>query len=327
MNRLALAFALVVCLDVAVRAEPAISVYAQPVPLNDSGPGREQIGELTFRGGLVLRSSDPRFGGFSGLHVSADGAMLVAVSDRGSWLTLGLAYDPAGRLVGIGKASIGALIGENGKELAYRDTDAEALTVLEDGSMLVAFERNHRILRYPSSSPPFAKRPTRLAALPGFEPASPNTGVEALAAFGEGSLIAIGEFPRGGQGALTGWIGRSGVWEQFAYATRPGFRVSDAGLMPGGDLLILEHHYSFLLGTIVRLVRVPQNAVAGGRRVEGYEIAQLKSPVTTENFEGVSIRRGNAGETLVYILSDDNFNPRQRTLLFMFGLRTNGGPN
>jgi hypothetical protein len=38
--------------------------------------------------------------------------------------------------------------------------------------------------------------------------------------------------------------------------------------------------------------------------------------------EGVSARRGPNGETLVYVVSDDNFNaPLQRTLLMMFELR------
>jgi len=36
--------------------------------------------------------------------------------------------------------------------------------------------------------------------------------------------------------------------------------------------------------------------------------------------EGVAARRGPDGETLVYLISDDNFHILQRTLLLMFAL-------
>jgi hypothetical protein len=54
--------------------------------------------------------------------------------------------------------------------------------------------------------------------------------------------------------------------------------------------------------------------------LEGRVIAEFLPPVTVDNFEGVAVRRGEDGETLVYVLSDDNFNPDQRTLLLMFEL-------
>ncbi len=36
--------------------------------------------------------------------------------------------------------------------------------------------------------------------------------------------------------------------------------------------------------------------------------------------EGIAARRGPGGETLIYLISDDNFHPWQRTLLLMFEL-------
>ena len=49
-------------------------------------------------------------------------------------------------------------------------------------------------------------------------------------------------------------------------------------------------------------------------------IARLSNSLTIDNFEGIAARRNDAGETLIYILSDDNFSLLQRTLLFMFRL-------
>ena len=47
----------------------------------------------------------------------------------------------------------------------------------------------------------------------------------------------------------------------------------------------------------------------------------LRPPLIFDNFEGIAARSGAGGETLIYLLSDDNFNPLQRTLLLMFALR------
>lgn len=302
-------------------AQEAIPVFSQTVPLDPRDLKVQRVGELEFRGGIALRSTDPRFGGFSGIHISTDGASLLAISDRGNWLRLALRYDRGGRLIGAADAEIGALIGENGQALSGADADAEALAVLPDGSMLVAFERRHRILHYPEASPPFSKPPTIFPAPEGLDQAPPNGGLEALTHVGRGFFVAIAERLSAGGGAVAAWVGRGGLWEPFAYVRKPGLRVTDAALLPRGDLLILEHRYSAETGSVVRFVRVPRSAIAPGRRVEGRELALLEPPLTTDNFEGVAVRRGAPGEALVYALSDDNFNPLQRTLLLMFAIK------
>jgi hypothetical protein len=307
-------------------AQQPIAVFSQTVPLDPRDAANRQAGELEFRGGIALRSTDQRFGGFSGIHVSADGANVLAISDRGSWLRLSLSYDRAGRLSGATRAEMGALIGEDGRPLTGSDGDAEALAVLADGSMLVAFERRHRILHYPEASPPFSKPPVPFPIPEGLDEAPPNAGLEALAHVGRGFLVAIAERMTSGGGALAAWVGRGGVWEPFGYVRKPGMRVSDAALLPGGDLLVLEHRYSAQTGSVVRFVRVARNAIVPRRRVEGRELALLEPPLTTENFEGVAIRRGDKRETLIYVISDDNFNPLQRTLLFLFAMKPDEPP-
>ena len=120
-------------------AQQPVAVFSQTVPLDPRDPARREVGALEYRGGIALRSTDARFGGFSGMHIATDGTTLLAISDRGAWLRLALLYDKAGRLAGAARAEMGALIGEDGLPLAGTDRDAEALTVLPDGSMLVAF--------------------------------------------------------------------------------------------------------------------------------------------------------------------------------------------
>jgi hypothetical protein len=321
LRRIAALFVFIVFGAGAPAAQEPVAVFSQTVPLDPRDPAARQAGALEFRGGIALRSTDARFGGFSGLHVSTDGATLLAVSDRGAWLRLRLTYDKRGRLAGAGRAEMGALVGEDGLPLSGTDRDAEELAVLADGSMLVAFERRHRILHYPEASPPFSKPPVRFPAPQGLEEAPSNGGLEALTHVGRGFLVGIAERMTAGGGALAAWVGRGGVWEPFGYVRKPGFRVTASALLPAGDLLVIEHRYSAASGSVARFVRVPRDAIVPRRRVEGRTLAEIGPPLTTENFEGVAIRRGEGREALIYVISDDNFNPLQRTLVMMFAVR------
>lgn len=317
---------LLACSAVASVAQEPITVFSQTVPLDPQKPANREVGELEYRGGIALRSTDPRFGGFSGIHISTDGGTLLAISDRGAWLRLSLTYNSAGRLVGASRAEMGPLIGEDGEPLKGVNADAEALAVLADGSMLVAFERRHRILHYPEAQPPFSKPPVPFPVPEGLEEAPANGGLEALAHVGRNFFVAIAERMTTGGGAVAAWVGRAGIWEPFGYVRKPGLRVTDAALLPAGDLLVLEHRYSAAAGSVVRFVRVPRNAIAPHQRVEGKELALLEQPLTTENFEGVAVRRGQGREALIYVISDDNFNPLQRTILMMFALKDEAPP-
>jgi hypothetical protein len=52
----------------------------------------------------------------------------------------------------------------------------------------------------------------------------------------------------------------------------------------------------------------------------GQVLAELRPPLVGENFEGIAVRRGARGRVLIYLVSDDNFNALQRTLLLQFSL-------
>jgi hypothetical protein len=55
-----------------------------------------RFGSLEFRGGLVLTSRHPAFGGISAIHVEPDGNRFIAITDRGSWLRGRIVYRQTG---------------------------------------------------------------------------------------------------------------------------------------------------------------------------------------------------------------------------------------
>lgn len=298
-------------------AAQAVTVTATPVPLNADDPGQTTAGPLTYRGGLHLRADDPAFGGFSGLGVSADGRRMVAVSDRGRRLSAGLAYDGAGNLVGLEGAEVGTLSGRQGFPLLDEsEWDAEAMSPGVEGEIIVAFERRHRLWRYlpgrtiPEPLPP----PAELAATP------PNNGIKALTLLADGRLLALTPGVPGRARAI-GWVSDPDGWSVLTYESTRGYILSGAATLPGGDVLVLESLWVLRGGNTVRLKRVRGGAVAAGAHIVGEPVAELRRPLTVDNFEGIDVRRGPKGEVLVYLLSDDNFSADQRTLLLMFALQ------
>jgi len=97
--------------------------------------------------------------------------------------------------------------------------------------------------------------------------------------------------------------------------------VVDAAGLPGGGALVLERSFSFLGGFGGRLCRLRAPALAEpvAAVLEPEALLALLPPLPVENYEAVSAVR-HGGRTLVALLSDDNENRLQRTLLLLFDL-------
>ncbi len=310
---------LLLMLPLAAAAKP-LDVSSRRVHLNADDPGVERIGRLSWRGGIELSSADEDFGGLSALLVSADGARIIAVSDQGRRVSARLLYDSDGRLAGIAEARIGKLAGANGKHLkGKRHKDAESLARLRDGSLLLSFEHEHRILRYPAAKKPLKKTPELLEPPPGLSDLPKNKGVEALAVLDGGRVVAITQ-GRDKDKDVAAFLRQDGRWSRLSYPKNGEFKPTGAARLPSGDLLVLERYFTWLGGPAARLVVIDSAEVRPGATLKGREIAEFRPPYIVDNMEGIAARRGPDGKTLIYLLSDDNFNALQRTLLLMFAL-------
>jgi len=298
-------------------AEP-ITVRGRPIVLDSEEPGRTRVGELEFVAGFSLHSGDRRFGGLSGLTLGRDGRSLIAVSDHGWWLTARLRQEADGSLAGLEAAALDPLRRADGKPVRIADGehDAEAVERLADGSLVVSFERRHRLWRY--ASPGVAAAPyvafAELARLPR------NGGIEAIAPLADGRLLLLAEESNDAAGDHRGWLWQDGRATALSYAAVGAFKPTDMAPLPDGDVLVLERRFSPIGGAGARLVRIERDAVRPGARLDGREVARLEWPVVTENFEALAVASAPGGGSFVYLLSDDNFNPLQNTLLLQFRL-------
>jgi hypothetical protein len=281
-----------------------------------------KVGPLEYRGGLVLTSTDPRLGGFSSLRLSEAGQRITFVSDEGNWFTAKLVHDRNGFLEGLSEPEMGPLLGLDGKPLPEKTAaDAESLAVLPDGDMVVGFEHQHRLWRYRVRNGRLEGSPTPLPLPPGLSGAPANGGVEAMVATAKGRLIALTEYWIV-DGLIRGFTDGPPVWRSFGYQFEGAYRPSDMARLPDGDLMVLERAYNPDRGIVgVRLRHVPIRQVRGGAKVTGTTVAELAPPLTVDNYEGIDAVPGKAGETLLYLVSDDNFRAGdQRTLLLMFAM-------
>jgi hypothetical protein len=298
-----------------------LDLSASPVQLRDSGSAEPRLGALAWRGGVALDAGDARFGGLSDLQL-APGGRLIAVGDKGAWIDARRVYDARGRLTGVAGARIAPYRGPDGRPVAAAALqDAESLTRRPDGTLLVGFEQRHRVWAYRDGLNGAA---TPLAVPADLTRGAANRGAEALLQLADGRLLLVSE-NRGPDGRYTGWLRRGGAWRALQVDPPSGYRPTGLAQLPGsggrgGDLLLIARRFSWLGGFQAKLLRVPLGEVRPGVVLRGALLAHFRKPWIVDNFEGVAAYRHDGGETRVLLVSDDNFNVLQRTLLLEFAL-------
>ena len=85
-------------------------------------------------------------------------------------------------------------------------------------------------------------------------------------------------------------------------------------------LLLLERRFSWTSGLSIRLRRIALAGIKPGALVDGAILFEADLGYEIDNMEGLSVHRSAAGETVLTLISDDNFSIIQRTLLLQFTL-------
>ena len=195
IQRLGRLVAALVLACAAAQANP-VEVRSSRIPLYPDRPQDTRAGQLIYRGGLVLSSTDSRFGGWSDLAVNADGSEILALSDAGRWLKAHLTYGTGGNLIQLTKADIAPLLDPEGQPIPGKDSDSEGMSLERandlNGPVIVSFEGNVRIWRYDLSRG-FNARPTTVPVGDWVKRLHGNNQLEAVTIWKPDTVIAFGE--------------------------------------------------------------------------------------------------------------------------------------
>lgn len=298
----------------------SVAVSARPIAaFEPRSPEKRRFGGLAFRGGLVLTSNNPRFGGLSGLWRA--GGDIVAISDRGDWLT-GKLVSQSGRPAALEDVEMAPMLGFSGRPLARAGLyDTESLCIA-DGVAYVGIERRHGIMRFdwagqgmnargrPVPVPAEAKRLPR------------NRGLEALGVVPagplKGSLVAVAERSGAENEPTLGLIlgAQPGL---FKVARHDGYDITDLAFLPSGDMLLLERWYQPMRGVGMRIRRIAGRDLKAGALLDGPYLVEADLGYEIDNMEGLAVHL-EQGRTVLTLISDDNFSFMQRTMLLEFEL-------
>lgn len=294
---------------------PTAKLVAEPVPLDRADPARRRIGPLLFLEGWRISSRDVRFGGISAMHV--ENGTVRAVSDAGSLFAFPVPTTRAGPL----QVRIERIAEGPGSGRRKSDRDGESFAVA-GGSAWIAFEGRNEIWRYRLRDwrADAHSRPAAMEDWPSMR------GPEAMARLQDGRFLVLAEGPEAEDGTTPVLLFAGDPAEpgtpslRLRYRPPPGFRATDAALLPDGRLLVLNRRFRLLSGFTAALAVADISALGAGGTITPGVIARLEDSLTVDNMEALSVTR-EGGRTILWIASDDNYTPiLQRTLLMKFAL-------
>lgn len=302
-------------------AAPGSVPSVEAVSLFPATPQAHRLGLLDWRGGLHISDSDERFGGLSALEVSADGTRLLAVSDSAWWVTTHLRWSAEGELAGIGNLVISPLRDEAGNHLEDDAGDSEGLAALGGGRYAVSFERDHRVWSYDLGedwSGTDQALPIPMETPPTAMPIPHNGGMEALTLLDDGSLLVGIEWPFSTDTLYDLWRETAGVWQTSTMRAATEHGLTGMTVIDG-QVYALERYWTPAVGSRVRIIRFAQSALDTDQTIEPELLGELGASTSVDNFEGITAFHRD-GETILLIVSDDNYSPTQRTLLLAFAV-------
>ncbi len=293
--------------------DPTITLL--PLVLNPENPSQSHIGKLEFISAWELTSVNPDFGGISALNILEDGRFL-GVSDAGTLIGFGLKGDDTAD-----RPFIAPLPGaKRGSNFATRDSESLSYDP-QSGRFWVGYENDNVIKRFSRS---FANiESTSKPKL--MQEWSANSGAESLIRMPDGRFIVFSEgydLPDGSYEAII-FSGdpteKGSIASSFGYFPPEGYKPTDAALLPNGKLLILNRRFSPIEGFTIKIGILNPDDIIAGESIESDIIAILEQPLLVDNLEGVTISRED-DKVIIWMISDNNFNIFQRTILMKFAL-------
>ncbi|MBX7541588.1 esterase-like activity of phytase family protein [Qipengyuania sphaerica] len=282
--------------------------YGSPVTMTELAFEAATSGPLSLEGVWQLSSENDWFGGYSALESLPDRSFLAA-SDRGRLLEIPMPSEQTG------VPQITSLPGF--PRLPEDRADVEALAIdPATGRSWVAIETNNRIRRFSPSRPRHShNRPEAMKHWP------LNAGAESMVRMPGGRFLVIAEADMGGgrhRGLLfSGDPVESDEVTRFVLEGEEGYTPSDAARLPDGRVVVILRKLAFgwPYSFKVRLAVFDPAMIRRGATIGLRQVATIDTPFPTDNYEGITVTSEDGGDWIAWMISDDNFNRYQRTLL------------
>lgn len=314
------------CLQLQDNREPAENIIVEEKMIahfDREDASRSAFGDLVFLGGLELTSSNPNFGGISACIMQQDGRHFLALTDHAYWMRGRIVYAD-NRPVSITDVEIAPVIGPDGKHAA--DWDMESIAVAGD-SLYAGVEGLDRIPIFVWDTNTFPRYRNEIPFPEGVKVLPPNGGLEALAFIANldapgKTLLAISEKGQDAFGNAICYMFDHNDRSEFSVVRKGQYDISDAAVLPNGDLIILERKYDIETGVAIRLRQIPRGLIKPEAAVDGPVLMEADIRYQLDNMEALGVHRSATGATILTLMSDNNFSPSQRTLLLQFALKT-----
>ncbi len=305
-----------------------ILVNSTPISIFKGVKIGEKVDGVIWRGGIVLTSDREEFGGLSGISFTGENKKVTFVSDIGNFFTGSLIYDEFGKLLVFAGVRFSAIKNSKGNKLPRRFAkDAEAIdSIYRNGkaaAIRVGFENLTRVADFElvDGMPKGAAKEIIIPKALSNE--RTNASLEALCIAPAnspiaGSTLLITENMKDGKNIAAFMLGVKDRG-RFSISRTLNMNPTDCAFLENGDLLLLERGMSFLSFKMqLRLIKaqdIKPNAILKG------EVILKAFGKDIDNMEGLAVHKDVGGDERIIIVSDDNFNDWERTLLLEFSLK------
>lgn len=304
---------------------------ATPIALSDQVVSGGAYQGIRFLGALRLNHSEInglRLCGLSGLAWDEDAGLLYAISDQGALFHLRPVFDDHGFLSGAQPIAAYSLQDSSGQPVRSPFADAEGLAIRNgdngqpgDAVLLVSFEGAPRVVRYSVAGQWQGEErlPAILRDIGNYR--HPNQALEAVTLDPQRGILTGSETPlRGDPDQQIRLFTRSGFFWNYPLSSAPSSALVAMEALPEGGLLTLERAFVSPLRPLIislRRTQLPASKAAGALlKVTDVAVFDSSQGWLLDNFEGLTRHR----DRRFFMISDDNCNALQTTLLVYFAL-------